>query len=120
MDIQLKRAYETPDGKDGYRALVDRLWPRGVSKAEVRIDEWWKAGAPSPELRKWFNHEPARFERFEDRYLAELESRSGEAQQFLRRAGGGRITLVYAARDPGCNHAVILRQFLLGIGDDLT
>lgn len=112
MDIVIKRAYDEPDDNDGYRVLVDRLWPRGVKKELLAIDEWCKDIAPSTELRKWFNHSPERFAEFSARYTAELEC-SDAAQQLLQRANGKRtLTLVYAAKDPKINHAVVLAEYL--------
>ena len=112
MDIVIKRAYDEPDDNDGYRVLVDRLWPRGVKKELLAIDEWCKDVAPSTELRKWFNHSPERFAEFSARYTVELE-RSDAAQQLLQRANGERtLTLVYAAKDPRINHAAVLAEYL--------
>jgi uncharacterized protein YeaO (DUF488 family) len=113
--IRLLRAYEAPDG--GFRILVDRLWPRGLAKADAEIDDWAKDAAPSTELRVWFNHRAPRFEEFRDRYVHELEE--GEAA-----AGAARlrdllrehddVVFVYATRDTEKNHAVVLRDFLEG------
>ena len=101
MEIVIKRAYEQASDEDGYRVLVDRLWPRGVSKARAALDEWCKDVAPSPELRVWFGHRPERFEEFAARYAKELDA-SGAPAALLERAaasGKGRLTLVYAAKD---------------------
>jgi uncharacterized protein YeaO (DUF488 family) len=111
MDITLKRAYEAVSPQDGYRVLVDRLWPRGVSKEELVLDEWCKDIAPSAELREWFGHDQDRFAEFRARYLSELES-SDAAQQLLKRAGNKQLTLVYAAKDQSVNHAVVLQNYL--------
>jgi uncharacterized protein YeaO (DUF488 family) len=112
--IAVKRAYEPAAKGDGVRILVDRLWPRGVSKEAAAIDDWMKELAPSTELRKWFGHEPARWAEFRRGYAAELKDR-GEALSRLRAlATKGRITLVYAARDEEHNDAVALRDILLG------
>ncbi len=112
--IRIKRAYEEPEADDGYRVLVDRLWPRGVKKEHLRLDAWLKELAPSPELRKWFGHDPARWEEFQRRYRAEFSA--PEAQTLLtelaERAGLGPITLVYGARDEQHNGAVVLRELL--------
>lgn len=115
MDIVIKRAYDTPSDSDGYRALVDRLWPRGVKKEALAVDEWCKDIAPSTELRKWFNHDPAKFEEFTVKYQNELEA-SAAAQELLSRAKGHTtLTLVYAAKDPAVNQAVVLRDYLRNI-----
>jgi uncharacterized protein YeaO (DUF488 family) len=111
--IRLKRAYEPASRADGERVLVERLWPRGITKARAALDLWLKEVAPSPELRKWFGHDPAKWERFEQRYRNELQ-RPKDAVELLRRKveRGGTITLVYAAHDVQHNSAVALKQFL--------
>ncbi len=110
--VRTKRAYEPATRADGYRALVDRLWPRGVKKEALRADLWAKDLAPSPSLRRWFGHDPARFREFARRYHAEL--RAGPARALLadltRRAAHGTVTLVYGARDEEHNGAVVLRD----------
>ncbi len=112
--VRVKRAYERPSPGDGFRVLVDRLWPRGVRKEALRLDLWAKDLAPSPGLRTWFGHEPARFREFARRYHAEL--RSGAARALLadlaRRAARGTVTLVDGARDPEHNGAVVLRDLI--------
>src|SRR3954467_9718088 len=113
--IQLKRAYEPASRKDGSRVLVERLWPRGLTKQRAALDLWLKDVAPSPELRKWFGHDPAKWKRFEQRYWKELKGpkQAKEAVELLRRkTERGTVTLVYAARDVEHNGAVALRQFL--------
>lgn len=114
MEIVIKRAYEQASDEDGYRVLVDRLWPRGVSKARAALDEWCKDVAPSPELRVWFGHRPERFEEFAARYAKELDA-SGAPAALLERAaasGKGRLTLVYAAKDAGNDHVTVLADRL--------
>ena len=111
--IQIKRIYEPPEDQDGFRVLVDRLWPRGVKKADVHIDLWAKEVAPTTELRKWFDHDPAKFDEFRGRYTKELQANREETVNVLEKANGAPITLLYAARDPACNHAAVLRSFLL-------
>jgi len=110
--VNLKRAYEPPAGADGHRVLVDRLWPRGLSRERLALAAWHKELAPSGALRRWFDHDPARWEEFTGRYLEEL--RAGEASKLLndlvRRAAAGTITLVYTARDEERNNAVVLRE----------
>jgi len=116
-NVQLKRAYEPPDKKDGTRILVDRLWPRGVSKEEASLDEWIKEIAPSADLRTWFGHEPRRWAEFRKRYRAELAEHSEMLKDLRRRAREGPITLVYSARDEVHNDAVVLRNVILGRAD---
>lgn len=114
MDIRLKRAYEAPSSDDGARILVDRLWPRGLKKETLKLDLWLKGIAPSPALRKWFDHRAERFEQFAKKYCAELDANPAaiaELEPWLHR---GRTTLVYGARDPAINQAVVLRGYLLG------
>ncbi|MEP1217060.1 MAG: DUF488 family protein [Marinobacter sp.] len=116
MDIRLKRAYETAARSDGPRVLVDRIWPRGVAKADADIAHWLKGLAPSTELRKWFGHDPDKWAEFQKRYLKELNSddASDDVQalkQLLEEKE--RITLVYAAKDTEHNNAVALRDFVL-------
>lgn len=112
MAIELRRAYESPDPDDGHRVLVDRLWPRGVSRDALRIDEWTKDLAPSTELRKWFGHDQDRWDEFQDRYRAELDAHSDELDRLAEIAAAGPLTLVFAARDVDHNDAVVLRAVL--------
>ncbi len=112
MSIWVRRAYEAPTRNDGYRVLVDRVWPRGVSKEALRIDDWIRDVAPSTALRKWFDHDPARWEEFQRRYFRELGRNREAVQQLLDRVDQRRVTLVYGARDPDHNNAVALRTFL--------
>ena len=112
MNISIKRAYASPGPHDGYRVLVDRLWPRGVGKSDACIDEWWKEYAPSTALRKWFNHEPAKWARFKQRYADELEANREELAHSIDRAEHRPITLVYGAKDEQHNHAVVLKEFI--------
>jgi uncharacterized protein YeaO (DUF488 family) len=108
--IRIKRAYETPQKADGYRVLVDRLWPRGVSRAALKLSAWEKNIAPSPALRVWFNHDPKRWIEFKKRYKAELRSRKPELLALKKKAK--HITLIYGARDPEHNHALVLQEIL--------
>ncbi len=112
MAVRLKRAYEPAEPADGYRVLVDRLWPRGVAKEAARLDEWARELAPSDELRRWFGHDPAKFAEFRRRYRAELAAREEKLRELRRRARRGTVTLVYAARDPEHNDAVVLAELL--------
>ena len=112
MNIRIKRAYEEPDKEDGTRILVDRLWPRGLTKEKARVDLWLKDVAPSTELRKWFAHDPAKWTEFRTRYLDELK-RNKEPLSLLRQeASKGTLTLVYGAKDQEHNEAVILQRLL--------
>lgn len=108
----VKRIYDEPAASDGYRVLVDRLWPRGVSQEQAALDLWCKEIAPSPELRTWFNHDPARFSEFTARYQAELDANPAVAELRKLAAEHGHITLLYAAHDPTVNHAVVLQNYL--------
>jgi uncharacterized protein YeaO (DUF488 family) len=117
MGVQLKRAYEAPAETDGYRVLIDRLWPRGVSHEHARLDEWARELAPSRELRQWFGHDPARFAEFRRRYRVELEAEETKLQELRARAHHGTLTRVYGARDTEHNDAVVLAD-LLGREDD--
>ncbi len=112
--ITIKRAYEPPDPEDGMRVLVDRLWPRGLSRDAARIDAWPKDVAPSNELRRWFNHDPSRWDEFRRRYREELAD--GAALAELQQAVGSvpKATLLFAARDVAHNNAVVLRETLAG------
>ncbi|BAV66055.1 DUF488 domain-containing protein [Sphingobium cloacae] len=110
--IGIKRIYEPADRADGQRILVDRLWPRGVSKKEAELTEWCKDIAPSPALRKWFGHDPARFDEFRDRYRKELDGNGEAVAALCDRAAKGDLTLLYGAHDETCNHAVVLAQYL--------
>ncbi|MDF1489952.1 DUF488 domain-containing protein [Tessaracoccus caeni] len=112
MHIQIKRIYEEPDADDGFRVLVDRLWPRGVSKEKAALDLWDKDVAPSPDLRTWWNHDPDRFDEFAQRYRAELEASDAPAALLHQAAGHNRLTLLYAAHDPAVNHALVLQDYL--------
>lgn len=116
--FQIKRIYEDPAPADGYRVLIDRLWPRGVSKERAHLDEWLKEVAPSTELREWFNHEAPRFTEFESRYRTELDSNPAVAH--LRELGRTHpvVTLLIGARDPKFNQGVVLAQYLEDGPDD--
>jgi uncharacterized protein YeaO (DUF488 family) len=113
-NIGLKRAYERPAADDGARILVDRLWPRGVSKDAAAPDEWIKEIAPSTELRQWFRHDPARWDEFRRRYAEEVRHNQSLLKELRARARQGRITLIYSAHDEAHNDAVALRDIILG------
>jgi uncharacterized protein YeaO (DUF488 family) len=110
--LKLKRVYEEPSKEDGCRILVERLWPRGMSKDRAAVDLWLKEIAPSPELRKWFAHDPAKWEEFRRRYEKELENKTDEIHLLRNKRREGNVTLVYAAHDPEHNSALILKQHL--------
>ena len=112
MDIRLKRAYDPAASSDGYRVLIDSLWPRGVSRERAKLDEWERNLPPSTRLRQWFGHEPGRFEEFRRRYIEELRGQRPRLTELRRRARNGRLTLVYSARDTEHNDAVVLAEIL--------
>lgn len=113
-ELRIKRVYEDASPEDGYRVLVDRLWPRGVSKERAELDEWMKDVSPSPELRTWWDHDPDRMDEFSARYEAELDENPtvGDLRKIL--GAHGRVTLLYGARDPQVNHARVLRDYVAG------
>lgn len=111
--LRLKRAYMPAEPDDGIRILIDRLWPRGVSKAEASLDDWMKDIAPSSGLRKWFGHDPARWTEFQRRYRAELHQHAQELDRIRALAKKKTVTLVYGAHDEAHNDAVVLREVLL-------
>jgi uncharacterized protein YeaO (DUF488 family) len=112
FSIAIKRIYEPPTGHDGYRMLVDRLWPRGVSKEAAALDEWNKNIAPSTELRKWFNHKPELFEEFKSRYQEELKYSRTELERLLTIAQQQKLCLLYGAKNSEMNQAVVLKSVL--------
>lgn len=112
MSIQLKRAYEKPERADGIRILVDRLWPRGLTKEKAAIDLWLKELAPSTELRKWFGHDAKKWRGFRSRYRTELKQHREELELIRHQARDGAVTLIYGARDQEHNEAVVLREIL--------
>jgi len=110
--IKTKRAYEKPAKEDGTRVLVDRLWPRGISKSAASVDEWLKEIAPSDGLRKWFHHDPSRWEDFRRRYTKELKGKKDLTKKLMDISRSGTLTLVYSARDEIHNQANVLKEFL--------
>lgn len=110
--IKLKRVYDTPDSEDGYRVLVERLWPRGISKERAKLNLWLKDIAPSPELRTWFGHDPAKWEEFRRRYWEELSANPAAVARVRELIPKGDVTFVYAARDTEHNAAVALKEFI--------
>jgi uncharacterized protein YeaO (DUF488 family) len=111
-DIQLKRAYEPSAPEDGKRILVDRIWPRGIRKVDLRLDDWNREVAPSTELRRWFGHKVERWDEFRRRYRAELAAHPEALAPLIAAVRQGRVTLVFGARDTAHNQAVVLREFL--------
>ena len=112
-DIRTKRVYEQADPADGFRVLVDRVWPRGMTKEQVRADLWLKSIAPSTALRQWFGHDRSKWEEFRRRFWVELDAQPEAMAQLLEAAAKGRLTLLFSARDGECNQAVVLRDYLL-------
>jgi uncharacterized protein YeaO (DUF488 family) len=110
--IRTKRVYEPTAQSDGKRFLVERLWPRGIKKESLSLTGWCKEAAPSHELRKWFNHDPAKWKEFQRRYRAELDDQPESWQPLLEAAGTGKLTLLFSAHDPGHNNAIALRDYL--------
>lgn len=111
--LKIKRIYDEPEDADGVRVLVDRLWPRGLSKQQVRIDYWMKDIAPSSELRKWYGHDISRWDEFKRRYFAELSGQDEQLNQLRKLIEGNLVTLLYSARSEGHNNAVALAGFLI-------
>lgn len=114
--IKIKRAYEKPAKDDGKRILVDRLWPRGVSKEKLQVEEWLKDIAPSTELRKWFSHDPSKWDSFEAKYMRELKGKGELLERLRHEAKGKTVTLVYAAKSESYNDAVVLKKAIEQLG----
>ena len=112
LDVRAKRVYDQAEPQDGYRVLIDHVWPRGISRERARLDRWARELAPSDALRKWFDHRPSRFAEFRARYRDELAARSELVDDLRRRAASGRVTVHYAARDREHNNAVVLAELL--------
>ena len=112
MNIQLKRVYEEPGEADGKRILIDRLWPRGLTKEKARIEIWLKDIAPSTELRTWFGHDPSKWDDFKKRYRNELKNNSETVSKLIEQISQGKVTLVYSAKDKEHNNAVVLAEYL--------
>jgi uncharacterized protein YeaO (DUF488 family) len=112
IDARAKRIYDPAEPGDGYRILIDHIWPRGVSRERARLDEWARELAPSAELRKWFDHDPTRFAEFRTRYRDELADQTDRLEELRRRASDGPLTILYAARDQEHNDAVVLVELL--------
>ena len=111
-NVKLKRAYDAPAKSDGSRVLIDRIWPRGVRKEALRLDDWMKDLAPSTRLRKWFGHDPAKWADFKDRYFRELDERPEIVERLIAKSHRGTLTLVFAASDTQHNNAVALKEYI--------
>jgi uncharacterized protein YeaO (DUF488 family) len=114
VEVKAKRIYDPSAADDGYRVLVDHIWPRGVSRERAKLDEWARELAPSDDLRKWFAHEPERFEEFRRRYRSELEKATEELAALSRRARETPVTILYAARDREHNNGVVVAEMVAG------
>ncbi len=114
MAVQVKRAYEKPAKSDGFRVLIDRLWPRGVRKEDLKLDQWLKELGPSTELRKWFGHDPEKWEEFRKRYFRELDSHPEEIRQLRAKMRQGPLTLVFGSKEQRFNDATALKEYLEG------
>ena len=112
MSIQLKRVYEQPSKQDGYRILVERLWPRGLTKPQAKVDCWLKEAAPSTALRQWFQHDPTKWKEFRKKYFLELRDKNELLQMVQQRLKQGRVTFVYASKESRLNNAVALKEYI--------
>jgi uncharacterized protein YeaO (DUF488 family) len=110
--IKIKRIYESPSAGDGFRVLVDRLWPRGLSREKAKVNLWLREISPSNELRKWYGHEPAKWDEFKKRYAQEIEGRGEELDLLLKRARGGTVTFLFSSKEEKLNNAQALKEFL--------
>lgn len=114
MKVKIKRVYEKPDKEDGIRILVDRLWPRGLTKEKAKVDVWLKEIAPSTELRKWFSHDPEKWKEFREKYLRELKENKEQVSILKEHLKKGSVTLVYGAKDEKNNEAQVLEELING------
>ena len=112
MTIRIKRSYEVPDDADGLRILVDRLWPRGISKEQAKIDFWPKGIAPSNELRRWYGHDPEKWTDFKKRYFAELDDQPEQVEELLGYLRKGNVTFVYSSTEQRFNNALALKEYI--------
>ena len=110
--LKIKRVYENPGREDGFRFLVDRLWPRGMKKQDLKMKAWLKEVAPSPDLRRWYGHDPAKWEEFQKKYREELKNNQEAWQPLIEAARQGNVTLLYSAKDTEHNSALVLKEFL--------
>ena len=116
--VRLKRVYDEPEPEDGLRVLVDRLWPRGLSREQAQLDRWEKELAPSDELRRWFAHDPEKWPEFRRRFRQELQDQRPLLLHLAQEAASGKLTLLYAAKDEQHNNAVVLKEMLEGLGEE--
>ncbi|SFK18226.1 Uncharacterized conserved protein YeaO, DUF488 family [Nitrosomonas aestuarii] len=116
--VRIKRVYETPEQADGHRILVDRLWPRGLSKQKAKVDVWIKEIAPSTELRRWYGHDPNKWAEFKNRYIAELKANPDPVETVLSEIREGIVTFLYSAKETRMNNAFVLRDYIASIMDD--
>ncbi len=114
--LSTKRIYDAPDSRDGYRVLVDRLWPRGISKERAHVDEWLREAGPSDELRKWFHQSPEKWEEFKECYRKELSGKKDLFDKIVSKSKRGRVTLLYSYHDPEHNQAKVIKEYLEGDG----
>jgi uncharacterized protein YeaO (DUF488 family) len=112
MEIKIKRSYNSPSNDDGYRILVDRLWPRGISKKKAKIDFWPKELAPSTELRRWYGHDPEKWSEFKSRYFAELDDNPELVNELLEHVRKGTVTFTYSSKEHRLNNAVALKKYV--------
>ncbi len=112
MEIKIKRAYDSPSDDDGYRILVDRLWPRGISKEKAKVDFWPKELAPSTELRRWYGHDPEKWSEFKSRYFAELDGNPELVNELLEYVRKGTVTFIYSSKEQRLNNAVALKEYV--------
>jgi len=112
MDIRTKRIYDQPESKDGIRILVDRLWPRGLSREQAQLDAWYKDLAPSTELRHWYNHDPGKWNEFRSQYFLELQNQPEQVRKLLKFLGKSPVTLLFGAKEAQYNNAVALKEYL--------
>jgi uncharacterized protein YeaO (DUF488 family) len=112
LEVLIKRIYDLPESGDGYRVLIDHVWPRGVSRERAKLDEWDRELAPSDELRRWFDHVPERFDQFRTRYREELGAHADRVEELRKHARTGPLTILYAARDREHNNAVVVAEFV--------
>ncbi len=112
MAIQLKRAYDKPQKSDGFRVLIDRMWPRGIRKEDLRLDEWLRSLAPSTELRQWFGHDPEKWEEFRRRYFRELDTHPEEIKLLREKMREGPLTIIFGSREERFNNATALKEYL--------
>jgi uncharacterized protein YeaO (DUF488 family) len=112
MEVQMKRVYEKPNASDGNRILIDRLWPRGLTKEKAKVDVWLKDVAPSTELRRWFGHDPSKWNEFKKRYHGELKDNNVTVGELVKQVKKGKTTLVYGTKDEEHNDAVVIKEYL--------